>query len=779
MNGTFSSFPSQKKSKSQKTKKWYRECIDAIDTSGFFLDEGVRQSYKEKIINTNLYNGIIDKEDVENVLNPSNIKLTDSTLPEIQYYPIINPRIEVLIGEESKRRFDYQAVVTNHDAVSEKEEELNGFVKQKVIELLNSKYEKEELEGKIKKLNKDISSFQSKREKLSNRLLKHHYREQRFDRLFNNCYKDVLVNAEEFAQADIISGKPVLKKLDPLKTFYVRSGYSNKIQDADLIILDDFWSPGQIIDTYYEQLTSKQISQLERGFGSSEDDPFVDKSYRDRLMVDGNFLDNSMSLDSEEAEIINENIQTAKEYGFNLSDTYDASGNIRVLQVFWRGWKKVKQLTYFDKFGDEQKDLVSEDYIPKEDEGETVKTLWINEWYQGVKIGTDIYVDCKPKTIQFRSIENPAYSHPGIVGKSYSFNSTKAVSVMSRVKNYLYLYSVIHHRLNELLAANQGKVLQMDFSLIPEGWDVERWLHYLKKMKVAVTDSFKEGKKGAALGKLAGGMNNASKGYLDLDQGQNIQQHIGLLEFIKQEMTEITGVSPQRLGSVSSNETVGGVERSITQSNHITEWLFAEHEQFKIEALECFLNTCSIAYKNNPKKLQYILDDTSIAVLNINPELLTTADFGIVLTSSTNIVEIEQNLKRLAESALSAGAVDFKDVANIYLADSISDIKNILNQSAEEARLERMKQIEEESKVKQKELQDKKDLEDRKLDIEEMNNIRDNETKIITSMDNGEDKLKRLDNLKMFYENLEFSKKQHQDKMKLEEKKLKKQNVKK
>jgi len=45
-----------------------------------------------------------------------------------------------------------------------------------------------------------------------------------------------------------------------------------------------------------------------------------------------------------------------------------------------------------------------------------------------------------------------------------------------------------------------------------------------------VTDSFKEGNKGAAMGKLAGLMNNQSSGVVDADQGNSIQYYMNLLE---------------------------------------------------------------------------------------------------------------------------------------------------------------------------------------------------------------------------------------------------------
>ena len=102
-----------------------------MDVSGFFSDESVRASHQEKLINSNLYNGILDTNDMAKTLNPSEI--SDKSLNvELQHYPIINPRIEVLIGEEYKRRFDYRAVVTNSDAISEKEQELNEAVVKRI-----------------------------------------------------------------------------------------------------------------------------------------------------------------------------------------------------------------------------------------------------------------------------------------------------------------------------------------------------------------------------------------------------------------------------------------------------------------------------------------------------------------------------------------------------------------------------------------------------------------------------------------------------------------------
>jgi hypothetical protein len=85
------------------------------------------------------------------------------------------------------------------------------------------------------------------------------------------------------------------------------------------------------------------------------------------------------------------------------------------------------------------------------------------------------------------------------------------------MKPYNYLYDVIHDRLNKAIANNWGAMVRMDFAKIPKGWDVDKWMYYAKINHILVEDSFKEGNYGAAAGKLAGAMNNASTGGITLD----------------------------------------------------------------------------------------------------------------------------------------------------------------------------------------------------------------------------------------------------------------------
>lgn len=765
MSYLFSNFPVQKTM--SKTKDWYKRCIDSVDISGIFNDTYLRSSYKEKITNINLYNGILDPDDLKEVINPTNVNST-SFSTDVKHYPIVNPRINLLVGEEIKRRFEPKAFVANQNAITEKEKERNELVKAEIKKLLESNYEKEELQRKLKNLQKKSSSYQSKRELMANELITYYSKEQNFQKLFNDNFFNAILQGEEYYESAMVGKEPKLLKLNPLNVFWIRSGISNKIQDADLIIINDYWSPGQIIDSYYDDLKPKEIDKLETGINSGGDnDPFINYNERNHL---------SLSYQSN-SQVLEEYIDDGVENGFTLGESKDTEGNIRVLRVYWKSWKKVKIVTYFDKFGNEQEDFFPNWYEVKEDEGEYSRSIWINEWQQGIKIGEDIYIKMGPKEIQYISMSNPSKCYPCISGGTYAVSDSTSVSLMSRVKNYLYLYDVIHERLNELLAANHGKVLEMDLSLIPKGWDVERWFHYLKKMKVAVRDSFKEGQKGQSTGKLAGSMNNASKGYIDLDQGQNIQQHIAYLEFIKQEMSEIIGVSDQRLGQISNRETARGVERSVTQSSHITEWYFSEHKNYKTDAIKDFLEVVKIAYKGIRKKLQYVLSDESIKILDIDGEMLQETDYGIIVSDSVKTEEIEQNLKRLAETALNAGNIEFKDVAKMYFSNSLSQMKNTLENSTDEAREFEMRKIKEAEKTKRQEQQLEAEKEQKDRDLADLKNIRDNKTKILTQTSNLDDKefefekQKHNDELKKFYDELDQKHKQFKEELKVKKSK--------
>ena len=497
--------------------------------------------------------------------------------------------------------------------------------------------------------------------------MNHYVKELSLPLKFNQGFLDAMTVGEEIYQCDIVSGEPVIERINPLKIRVFKTGYSNKIEDADIVVLEDFWSPGRIIDTFYDVLSSadmKYIEDLPQSFDNET----------------GNFDEtkNFVNIGDIEGVLVDSYALFAGPSG--ASNNYvDGGGNVKVLRVYWKSRRKIKKIKSYNlQTGEEEYHFYPETYILNKTLGEEEETFWINEAWEGTKIGKEVYVNMRPRPVQYNRLSNPSKCHFGIIGSIYNINDDKPFSLVDMMKPYSYLYDAIHDRLNKAIAANWGRILELDLAAVPKGWDIEKWLHYAKINKIAVKDSFKEGNIGAATGKLSGMMNNASRGVIDAETGNHIQHHINLLEFIKMEMAEVAGISKQREGQVSNRETVGGVERATLQSSHITEWLFLTHDDVKKRVLECLIETTKIALKGRSKKFQYILSDQSLRVMDIEGDEFAECDYGLVVDNSPQTQLLESKLETLAQAALQNQTLSFGTIMKIYTNTSLAETQRII-----------------------------------------------------------------------------------------------------
>ena len=132
-------------------------------------------------------------------------------------------------------------------------------------------------------------------------------------------------------------------------------------------------------------------------------------------------------------------------------------------------------------------------------------------------------------------MDNLSACSSGYVGTIYNSNNSTSVSLMDRLVPWVYMYITLWYRLELAIAANQGKIALIDLSLVPDGWEIEKWMYYAQSMKFGFVDSFNEGKKGQSTGKLAGNISTQNK-VLDMETGNYIQQHVQLLEFTEQKI---------------------------------------------------------------------------------------------------------------------------------------------------------------------------------------------------------------------------------------------------
>lgn len=720
-------FPPQQLPFSRKTKKWRKQVVDWAAGKAFFNYSPVRKSVLHKKINYDLINGKLHMKDLMLVINPDNIQA--GFIPDrIQHYPIMNSKLNVLRGEESKRVFDYRVVITNPNAISEIEENKKAELMQRLQQMVSdTSQSEEEFNTELDKLNEYITyEWQDIREIRANALLKHYVKEFNMLLMFNKGFMDAMTVAEEAYMCDIVGGEPVIEKLNPLNLRVFRSGYSDRIEDADVIIYEDYWSPGKIIDTFYDSLNSEDIKYIENipnnPYGEVEG---VESDPRLEFIPTGGIIGDD--------EIMNPNQLFAESYD-NSMMPYDTAGNIRVIRIFWKSRRKIKKVKSYDpQTGEEIFNFYPETYVINEDKGEEEETLWINEAWEGTKIGEKIYVNMRPRLVQYNRLSNPSRCHFGIVGSIYNLNQDKPFSLVDMMKPYNYLYDAIHDRLNKMLSKNWGKIITLDLAKVPAKWDIDKWMYYAKTNNIAVVDSFKEGNIGAATGKLAGALNNASSGVIDAELGNSIQQNINLLEFIKLEMADVAGISKQREGQISNRETVGGVERATLQSSHITEWLFLQHEDVKRRALECFLETAKIALRGRNKKFQYILSDGSMKVMDIDGDEFAECDYGLVVDNSNAIQELQQKMDMLAQAALQNQTLNFSTIMKLYNSSSLAEKQRMVEKNEQELIQRQQEAQQQQMQLQQQQMEAAAQAKEADMQLKDQMNQRDNETKILVA----------------------------------------------
>jgi len=714
-------FPRQRLATGQKNNDWFKKCIDAGANSAMYssFTDQVRTRREEKILKS-LSEGILDIGDVEKAVNDARVH-NETIHKELQNFPLAKPRIDLLIGESISRSFDWVVRVVNDDAISDKEKGMKQKVMQEMVSLAGMEGLKdEELQAKLNELNRWMRyEYQDGRERLASHILKYLWEEQKLDIKFMQGMGDVLNIGKEAYVADIINNEPVLRRVDPLHITTVRSGSSDYIEDSDIIIEDRYRPLGYVIDTYSKWLKASDIDQLERaGIKDGKTDRNgiqTNKTYP--VFPADMFADPTNNMD-----VIDFFSNTPNEADFG---SYDPNGNVRETRVVWRGMRKIGVLKFYNEEGIPDERFVDEHYKANADAGEKIKWIWVTEWYEGTRLAGDIYVKMQPRPIQFRNM-----NHMGAGGSGY-VGTVHPQSLLEILKPYQYLYVIIMDQVKRALKKYKGPRIELDIAKIPDDWKLDDWLYYAEEMGYLIVDSFKEGNKGSSQGKLAGNFNTTGKEY-NSDMGNYVNQLLVMLEFIERQVSVASGVNNQRLGQIENRETVGGIERSVTQSSHITEPIFTMHDYTKIRAMELLLETAKYAWRNNKsKKAQYVLDDMSTTVLNIDNELFPEADYGLFVGNSTEDTELKSSMKQLSHAMAQNDRMNFRDLMTVLTSPSVSSMRRELERSDDERKQGEQQAAQAEQQAQQQALQAQMASEDKKLAVDEGNNMRDNETKLI------------------------------------------------
>jgi len=753
----YNDLPKQRISRAKKSKAWGKANIDDLEKLANTETYNGRSSKSKKQINYDLFNGILDPEDFEHVVNPYGFK--EGEFPAtLQHYDIISPKINLLLGEEVRRPFNFRAVSVNEEAISEMEIGEKKAITAAYTEYIKSIVEgadPAEAEAKIKGIDKYLKySFSDLRERTSNHILKYLMREESLEYKFNAGFKDALIAGEEIYWTGIISGEPRCRLCNPLDITIISDPDSDFVEDAIAIMEERWLTLPTIIDEYYTSpdFTDKIAKQLEDDSNGGSSGFGTDAPAQSEI---------SMIIKGDDES----------NHKKKLKDrSHDTDGTIRVLRCEWKSQRKVGFL-YLEEDGQEVVELVDEKFeVPneatKDEDGYyhfsemRLKWFWISEYWEGTKIGDDVYLDIQPKQNQRRDMDNPSICKSGYVGLIYNARNSESISFIDRAKPYQYLNNVSHYRLELGMAKDKGKVAVMDVAQIPgsEGWDTDKWMYYLDAMGVMFINSAEEGKRGQT-------SNFNQFQSIDLSTQTYIQTHIGIIESIEQKLGELSGVSRQRMGQVQTSELVGNVERSISQSSAITEVWFYQHNEVKRRVLEAMLDTARIAWRKG-KKINFITDDLSRHMLTVGDEFSNT-QHGVFIGNTSKDNKNLAEAKSLLQAAMQGDKVKFSEAVTVLNSDSLVDIRKAL-ETGEEAK-EQRETAAQQSAQKSQESMAAQAMEQRQMDMqqEDMLNKRDNDTKLQIAF-KDEQGTEAVDN-SLDHSKLDLERQKHFDDMRLKE----------
>ena len=757
MGTTINDLPRQRIPRSKKTIKWGKAVIEDLEKLSYTDSYNGRSTRYRKQINYDLYNGKINMDDFEYVINPYGFK--ENEFPAtLQHYDIISPKVNLLLGEEVKRPFTFRCVASNSEAITELEEKKKQYVLtayQEYISALGRGEDGEQEKKTLKQMDKYLKfSFSDVRERTGQHIINYLLREQDLIFKFNTGFKDALIAGEEIYWTGIVSGEPVCRVCNPLDLTIIMDPGSDFIENATAIIEERWMSLPSILDEYFKSLKDKDAKKLERDYGSAGN----------------NFGEDSTAYPTANIIIKGDGGGTGTSGMDRRSQ--DADGTIRVIRCEWKSQRKVG-FVYSIEDGIEVVELVDETFeVPEDAAKDTdgyyhfndmrLKWYWISEYWEGTKIGKDIFVDVQPRQNQRRSIDNPSICKSGYTGLIYNARNSESVSLIDRMKAYQYLYNIIFYRLELALAKSKGKVALMDVAQIPggEGWDVDKWMYYLDAMGIMFINSAEEGNRGQQ-----SHFNQFQS--IDLTMGNYIQTHIALLAQIEDKIGQLAGVSRQREGQTMASELVGNVERSISQSSHITEIWFYQHNEVKRRTIEALVDVARIAWRKG-KKINFVTDDLGRSLLSIDGTEFANTQYGVHVGNTAKDNKALETAKQLLQTGIQSDKVSLSEAVTVLQSESLSDIRVTLEQGEED--VAQRNQQAQESAQKSAESINQAQIADKQADrdLEREKNIRDNETKLQIAFkpDDAEPQDTSLDERK-----LESVNQQHRDKMALEREK--------
>ena len=643
----YTSMPSMVIPEKEKNDEWCEQVLNAI-TSYMASDAGEYSiSRTRDIRNYQIYNGELNQGDYKYITEQYGL-----TYPaRLVNYPIITPKIDLLIGEELRRPIDMKVTTVNKAAVIRKHDHKVGLMMRELLDDFHQEMRETmkidvKQEGQGIPVPEDIETY-----------MKYNYREMieetaqdgleyianryNLKDVFKEGFRDLLVTSKEFYRVSIQNGDPYVRRVDPRNIIYDNSAHSDYLDDCSWVGEERWISVNEINDEFKDSLTTKDLEELDKM----------------RNLYAGGDLNS---------------------YNSNLEWVDAGHGRETRIRVVTAEWKSLRAIKF--KLSDNKYDparpfrkMVKDTYRKRK--GDRIETKWVDDIWEATKIGGKILVNARRRDNQVRSVDNPGKTPLSYVGCIKGNTSGSPASIVDLLDNIQMLYNIVVYQIELAMARSGGKAVVYDVSQLPTnvGMDIQQVLYHLKTDGIIPINSKDEGNQMSSFNQFQ---------QIDFTLSQSVQQLINLKVMLEDMAGQISGVTRQREGAVEKYEYVGNVQRSVVQSSTITESWFYSHAEVKQRVLERVCNLMKVAWAGG-KKAGMILGDGAYKFLNVMPDI-ALQDYGVYVGDSGKDDSMKQVVQQLSQAALQAGTIDMLGVIKVLRADTMTEAEKVLEQAMSE-----------------------------------------------------------------------------------------------
>ena len=716
-------FPDQfKTEKQKKDDSWIKNTMDYFANQSYAMYVRNRETFAK---NYDLMKGILRREDFyqePEVRSFTDQLVSDADLPAyVKMYSIITTPVNELVGEISKRPDSFRVKAFDDDSQAQElqfktdtlQSYVVGKVKQQVVQkaaIAGEDINQEQLEQLTFDQVKDqLDSYTSVAEKWANHVLTAQKADFNLKEKSEEAFRDLLISARQFYHIYEDNSKLGynVEVTNPRNTWYLSTPNKKYISDptgrkqgsyaAGTVQVMEL---SEIIEAVPE-LTKEEIDHLrtslndyglldvsESNLGNPNVTPGIDSITYDTY--DPLVLQTRMIIESE----MKENDDGLRDF-LGLTNNVSSFGyKYVVVRAYWVSKKKIGKLIYLDELGNEQSVLVDENYkngmMPTQ---QSLEWGWVNQWYQGIKIGADIYHVRPYKLLDYCPI----------IGTVYEQKNTEAKSLVDLMKPFQVIYNVCMNQLYKLLEKEVGKVQLMSLRHIPVPKDgdaqdaLDVWEMEARNRGVVFVDDSPENLKAPS------SFNQFTS--LDLTRTQEIQARYTLAQQMKIECWELIGMSKQRMGSVAASETATGTRTAMAQSYSQTEPLFVAHEYVMGQLYQAIVDAALYTESKKPQStLSYITNEGESAFVQVNGTDLSLRDIQVFLTNRPEDQQMFNELRGLAQAVIQNGGTLY-DVIELYSTKSMREMKKTFKELRDKMDQQQQQQIELQQQQQQQQAQ--------------------------------------------------------------------------